>query len=176
MGTLSLELKVGGTTAARYMFGGDAEVAIWERVWDYNEKQSDRLAYDVLIAPHHCSWHSLSEDSWSELGEKVKVSPKARKALGQARSGALILASSKKITDGDSDPPCVRAKREYEDILSPKKGEFRCIADGSGDDPLVIEVLAAGPKIKRAAFAATVATGTGIGSQPFAHGRSDSSR
>jgi hypothetical protein len=71
------------------------------------------------------------------------------------------------------DPPCVRAKREYEDILLPNSGEFRCIADGAGDDPLVIEVLAAGPKIKRAVFAATVAAGTGIGSQPFAHGRSD---
>jgi hypothetical protein len=36
-----------------------------------------------------------------------------------------------------------------------------------------IEVVTAGPKIKRAAFAATVAAGTGIGSQPFAHGRLD---
>jgi len=104
------------------------------------------------------------------------VSPKARKALGQACSGALILSSSKTIADDDSDPPCVRAKREYEDILSSKNGEFRCIADGAGDDPLVIEVLAAGPKIKRAVVAATVAAGTGIGSQPLAHGRSDDRR
>jgi hypothetical protein len=37
----------------------------------------------------------------------------------------------------------------------------------------VIEILAAGPKIKRAVFAATVAAGTGIGSQPFAHGLLD---
>ena len=170
---MRLDLTVNGLTQGRYLFGGDAEVAVWERVWDHNETQSDRLAYDVLIAPHHCSWHCLSYDSWSDLGEDAKVAPKARKALGQARSGALILSSSKTITDDDSDPPCVRAKREYEDILSPKNGEFRCIADGAGDDPLVIEVLTAGPKIKRAVFAATVAAGTGIGSQPFAHGLPD---
>lgn len=170
---LRLDLKLSWVTQGRYLFGGDAGVGVWDRVWDHNEYQSDRLAYDVLIAPHHCSWHCLSEDSWSDLGEDVEVSAKARKALGQARSGALILSSSKSIIDDDSDPPCVRAKREYEDILSSKKGEFRCIADGAGDDPLVIEVLAAGPKIKRAVFAATVAAGSGIGSQPFAHGRSD---
>jgi hypothetical protein len=170
---MRLDLRVNGLTQGRYLFGGDAEVGVWERVWDHNKNQSDRLAYDVLLGPHHCSWHCLSYDSWSDLGEDAKVAPNARKALGQARSGALILSSSRTITDDDSDPPCVRAKREYEDILSSKNGEFRCISDGAGDDPLVIEVLAAGPKIKRAVFAATVAAGTGIGSQPFAHGRPD---
>ena len=94
--------------------------------------------------------------------------------MGQARSGALIIASSKEISDNDSDPPCVRAKREYENILSPKNGEFRCVADGVGVQPLEIETLAAGPKVKRAALAATIAaTTTGIGSQPLAHGRDD---
>jgi hypothetical protein len=168
-----LDLKLKAVTQARYLIGGDADVGVWDRVWEHNEKQPERLEYDVLIPPHHCSWHSLSYDSWSDLGEKAKVSGPARKALGQARSGALIVASSKTISDDDSDPPCVRAKREYEDILSPKKGEFRCVADGAGDSPMEIEVLSAGPKITRAAFAATIAAGTGIGSQPFAHGRSD---
>jgi hypothetical protein len=169
---IRLDLKLSGVTQARYLIGGDADVGVWDRIWDHNKAQPTRLEYDVLISPHHCSWRSLSYDSWSELGEDAKVSAPARKALGQARSGALIIASSKIITDNDSDPPCVRAKREYESILSPKKGEFRCIADGSGDAPFEIEVLSAGPKVKRAAFAASLAAGTGIGSQPFAHGRS----
>jgi hypothetical protein len=167
---IRLDLKVNAVTQGRYLFGGDAEVGVWDRIWDHNKSQSDRLAYDVLIAPHHCSWHCLSYDSWSDLGEDAQVSEPARKALGQARSGALIIASSKSITDDDSDPPCIRGKREYEDILSPQNGEFRCVADGAGNDPLVIEVLATGPKVKRAVFAATIAAGTGIGSQPFAHG------
>jgi glyoxylase-like metal-dependent hydrolase (beta-lactamase superfamily II) len=170
---IRLDLKLKRMTQARYLIGGDADVGVWDRLWEHNEKQPERLEYDLLIAPHHCSWHSLSHDSWSDLGEKAKVSEPARKALGQARLGALIVASSKTISDDDSDPPCVRAKREYEDILWSKKGEFRCVADGAGDSPLEIEILSAGPKIKRAAFAATVAAGTGIGSQPFAHGRSD---
>jgi hypothetical protein len=84
--------------------------------------------------------------------------------------GALIVASSKTIKDDENDPPCIRAKREYIDILDSVKGEFKCVADGPGDDPLVIEVSSAGPRIKRAAFAASIAAGTGIGSQPLAHG------
>ena len=83
--------------------------------------------------------------------------------------GALVVASSKTIEDDENDPPCIRAKREYLDILDPVKGEFKCVADSPGDDPLVLEVTSAGPRVKRAAFAVSVA-GTGIGSQPLAHG------
>jgi hypothetical protein len=82
----------------------------------------------------------------------VSFSETAGSALGQALDGALIGASSKTIKDDENDPPCIRAKREYIDILDPVKGEFKCVADGPGDDPLVIEVSSAGPHIKGGAF------------------------
>lgn len=167
---MRLDLKVSKVTRGRFLIGGDAEVAIWDRIWERNKKWPERLAYDVLIAPHHCSWHSLSYDSWSEMGEDAEVSEPARNALGQPLDGALIIASSKTIEDDENDPPCIRAKREYLDILDPVKGEFKCVADTPGDDPLVIEVSSAGPRIKRAVFAVSLAAGTGIGSQPLAHG------
>ncbi len=167
---MRLDLKVSKVTRGRFLLGGDAEVAIWDRIWERNKKWPERLQYDVLIAPHHCSWHSLSYDSWSEKGEKAKVSEPARSALGQPLDGALIVASSKTIKDDKNDPPCIRAKREYIDILDPVKGEFKCVADSPGDDPLAIEVTSAGPRVKRAAVAVSVAAGTGIGSQPLAHG------
>lgn len=167
---MRLDLKVSKVTRGRFLLGGDAEVAVWDCIWERNKKWPERLQYDVLIAPHHCSWHSLSYDSWSERGEDAEVSELARNALGQPLDGALIVASSKTIKDDEHDPPCIRAKREYLDILHPVKGEFKCVADGPGDDPLVIEVSSAGPRIKRAAFAVSVAAGTGIGSQPLAHG------
>jgi hypothetical protein len=168
-----IDLKVNGQKRSRYLLGGDADVAVWEKICERSEGNLDWLQYDVLIAPHHCSWHTLSYDSWSDLREKAKASVLARKALSQAKAGALIIASSKAIADDDNDPPSVRAKREYEAILKEAKGEFRCLADGTGAEPLEIEVLAVGPKVKRVAFAATLATGTGIGSQPFAHGAAE---
>jgi len=169
---MRIDMKVRATTQGRFLFGGDADVGVWERIWNRNKTNRECLEYDLLVSPHHCSWHSLSWDSWSELGEKAKVSADARSALGQARSGAMIVASSKPISDDDSDPPCIRAKREYVSILKPQSGEFICVEERPGEDPLVVEVTTAGPKLKRAAFVGTVATGTGIGSQPFAHGKS----
>ncbi|TAK47201.1 MAG: metallohydrolase [Xanthobacteraceae bacterium] len=167
---MRIDLKLWSTTKARYLIGGDAEVAIWEKLWDRHKSRKSWLQYDVLIAPHHCSWHSLSWDSWSDLGEKAKVSPNARSALGQPLLGALIVSSSKPIKDDKDDPPCIRAKREYLDILTEVNGEFRCVCDGASDEPMEIEILSAGPKVKRLKVAATVAATTGLGSQPFAHG------
>jgi hypothetical protein len=170
---LTIDLRVSKVTKARYLIGGDAGVAIWEKLWERNKDHADRLEYDVLIAPHHCSWRSLSYDSWSEKGEKAKVNEAARSALGQARDGALIISSSKQVEDDEDDPPCIRAKREYLDILDGVKGEFKCVTDGSGDKPLTIEISSSGTKIKRAAFATALGVGTGIGSQPLAHGDQD---
>src|SRR5205807_491986 len=91
-------------------------------------------------------------------------------ALGQARSGALIIASSNEIFDDDVDPPCVRAKREYEQILKPVSGRFRCLGDGSDPEPMEIELKAQGHTVKRSKIAASFVVGTGLGSQPFQHG------
>lgn len=165
-----------GTTAdaCRFLTGGDAEVAIWERLWDrHKDNAAERLGYDLLQSPHHCSWHSLSYDSWSQLGEGVKVSDDARSALGQPRDGAIIVASSKTITDDDSDPPCIRAKREYKAILKDVDGKFICVAD-EGDDPLEYDVKPGGlervQKKENARVAAVAAAPLIIGARPVRHG------
>ena len=139
--------------SCRFLTAGDAEVAIWERLWRRYRATPDVLAYDLLLAPHHCSWHSLSYDSWSQLGEDANVAPDARSALAQARFGAMIVASSKPIKDDDSDPPCIRAKREYKSILANHSGVFLCTGEepnATSPAPLEIEVTAAGAKRKQA--------------------------
>ena len=139
--------------SCRFLTGGDAEVAIWERLWTRHKNTPEDLAYDLLQAPHHCSWHSLSYDSWSQLREKAKVAPDARSALGQARYGALIVASTKPIKYDDADPPCIRAKREYDAILAGVSGMFLCTGEhptSGAPEPLEIEITAAGAKKKRA--------------------------
>ena len=47
----------------QFLTGGDAEVAIWEKLWNRHRRRPDWLSYDILQSPHHCSWHSLSYDS-----------------------------------------------------------------------------------------------------------------
>ena len=158
--------------AAQYLFCGDAEVAVLEKIWNEYGSTPEVLQYDVLISPHHCSWHSLSHDSWSEKGRDGEVSKDARSALSQANDGAIILASSKEIEDDDSDPPCVGAKEEYEDILSSNgtDGDFRCLAEENGDKPFKLEITEHGPKPAALAVAAVMSTSTAIGVEAQAHG------
>lgn len=166
-------LKVGGVDACRFLTGGDAEVAIWERLWD-KHKNTDWLAYDLLQTPHHCSWHSLSHESWSDLGEDAEVSEAARNALSQARAGAVIIASCKPIDANDADPPCIGAKREYETIVRTVNGSFKCTGEYPGKTSpgkMEFEITQYGARLKSTAASTPAFLSTGaIGRDPLPHG------
>lgn len=133
--------------ACRYLTAGDAEVAIWELLWAKHRRSPAVLEYDLLLTPHHCSWHSLSHDSWSELRDDAEVSQEARCALSQTRPGAILVASSVPIKDDDNDPPCYGAKKEYEGIAKDAGGRFVCIEEypsTAAPAPLEFTISAAG--------------------------------
>lgn len=165
---VNLEIKSSefGNYTSKVLLGGDAEVNIWERVWD--EYEPSELEYDLLLAPHHCSWHTLSHDSWSMMGETAKVSPKARSALSQARPNAFIVSSSKPIMDDEIDPPCIRAKREYKSIIG-QTGIFKCTGEEprkAKPEPLEYETTSSGFKlavVASAAFSMTSSTPPKVG-------------
>ena len=164
----------GDMDACKFLTGGDAEVGIWERQWDRHGKaNAEWLEYDLLLTPHHCSWHTLSWDSWSEMGEKAQVSPKARKALSQTRSGAHIVASSEPIKDKDPDPPCVRAKTEYEGIAKDAKGKFLCTGEEpmpKDPEPLEFDITRGGVRQKKSSTGPWIKGGGTIGGAPIPHG------
>jgi len=150
----------------RFLTGGDAEVAIWERLWDkHGTSNPSWLEYDILQAPHHCSWHSLSYDSYSTYGEEAEVCDSARSALARIRNGAIVVASSEHIDPEDADPPSDRAKREYISIVDGKADRFICVTDIWDDEeqPLRYEIGANGivKAVKNVAKAAAVALGIG---------------
>lgn len=158
----------------RFLTSGDAEVLIWEKLWERHNSRPEWLSYDVLQTPHHCSWRSLSYDSWSEKGKDAQVCQNARNALSQGRGGAIIVASSKTIKDDKDDPPCIRAKREYESITKSFNGTFKCVGEHPTEkdpDILEIEISQFGPKLITKILAPARTRGSGIiGSQPLAHG------
>lgn len=127
---------------------GDAEVFVWETLWEKFKNNKEKLEYDILLAPHHCSWHSLSYDSISN-SEDPKVSTNAKNALSQAKEGAFIISSSKPIKNDDSDPPSYKAKREYLTIVN--KEHFLCTQEYPNEDkvePIVIKLTESGPQRK----------------------------
>lgn len=157
----------------RFLTGGDAEVAIWKRLWErHGHYNSDWLSYDVLQTPHHCSWRSLSFDSWSDLGEDAEVEEDARRALSQTRKGAIVVASCKPIKDDDDNPPHHRAKREYIDIVDGDDDRFHCTEEHWDDEgeTLEFEVKASGVVRKITKAAVLVAPALGI-SATAAHAR-----
>ena len=109
------------------LLAGDASVEAWEIIWRKYKDAPQKLSYDLLLAPHHCSWHTLSHDSYSKSANP-KVSESAKQALSQARTGAVIISSSDPIKDDDNDPPNFGAKREYDSIVSSANGTFLCLA------------------------------------------------
>lgn len=136
----------------RFLSGGDAEVEIWELIWDKYRSTPEVLAYNILQTPHHCSWRTLSHDSWSGKGESAKESVDAVNALSQARKGAAIVASSKLIQDEDSDPPCIRAKRTYTRIVQQLSvsGKFYCTGEypkSTNVKPLIFEIDNVGVRV-----------------------------
>lgn len=162
----------------RFLTGGDAGVAIWERLWNILDEDGNTgwLSYDVMETPHHCSWRTLSYDRWSELGEKVKVCEEARSALSQIRDGAVIVASCKPIKKDDSNPPHERAKREYVSMVEGESDRFICTSEYSADEDRALEfkIYHAGTAKKLGMTAkktAAVVGVSGIATAARAHGR-----
>ncbi|MEQ3513515.1 hypothetical protein ABMY35_09285 [Pseudoalteromonas sp. BZB3] len=112
------------------LLGGDATAHIWKHIWEERKGNTSQLTYDILLAPHHCSWHTLSYDSASKVKDP-KVLPEAINALSQTNSGAYIVSSSKEIDEEQSDPPSHLAKKEYVKMLDNKASRFICLADSA---------------------------------------------
>jgi hypothetical protein len=166
---LKFEFKINGMVVGRCLIAGDAEVAVWERLWnDYGN--TDWLEYDILLAPHHCSWHSLSYDSLSDLGEAAEVSVTAQHALAQARPGAVIVASSNPIKAEEADPPSDRAKREYVAIVNGVSGRFLCTGEYPKENNPVFEIGQLGPRLTSILVIPGSSNGCSIGKQPLSHG------
>ena len=130
---LNFSLSNGNTDrVTRFLSTGDAGVAVWEQI--NNEYDVQELEYDILQAPHHCSWRSLSHDSWSK-SDDPKVSADAKSALSNMTdaNAAVIVVSSNPIRDDDNDPPCIGAKREYVSWLG-SKDRFFCTEEHRIDD------------------------------------------
>lgn len=154
--------------ACIFLTGGDAEVAIWKKLWGKYQYNKDFLKYDLLLAPHHCSWHVLSFDSQSDCDDP-KVDADAKSALSQANVGAYIVSSSKAIKDDDSDPPSYAAKQEYLTISK----NFMCTGEYPNEtshEPLEFIVASDGVQPPGKKKASASVAGIAMAKEPLSHG------
>jgi len=130
------------------LLAADAECFVWETLWSLYKGDKGKLQYDILQAPNHCSWHSLSYNSQSK-DDDPQVSADAKNALRQVKSGAAIVSQSKVIKDDDNDPPSKAAKDEYLTIVSEKR--FFCTNEYPSKEkpePLEFNLTSSGPQEK----------------------------
>lgn len=99
--------KYSDEPVARVLMGGDAEYEIWQHILENNQDE-DRLKWDILLAPHHCSWTFFNDS-----GNKEEIQPSSEEILNLQLKRAHIVASSKEIKDDEDNPPCFEAKKQY---------------------------------------------------------------
>ncbi len=136
------------------IFGGDAEHPVWAHILENNQDE-DKLKWNLLLAPHHCSWTFFGSDSKSN-----DVSESAIKILDDYQIGesAHIIASSDKIEDNDNNPPSYKAMKQYKKHLK-NKDNFHCVADTNVENkisqPIVYKISTHGKTLQTKSASAT---------------------
>lgn len=90
------------------MFGGDSCCEIFKEIVEKSEEED--LQWDLLLAPHHCSWHFFNEQSYEDDPTPEKTSIEL---LNMHREGAYVIASCKPVVDDGDNPPHIQAATEY---------------------------------------------------------------
>ena len=131
-----------GEGNGRFLLFGDLKAATIERIFKTSaaNDNADRLSWDVLLAPHHCSKHALYEDD--TLRQDILDALEEN-----ARPGARVVSSSHPFRSADKtgdNPPHLRARDRYQEIVD---DPVICTMEyGSADAPsaVVFEVDSAG--------------------------------
>lgn len=116
----------------------------------------DRLLWDVMGLPHHCSYLTLGPERGKDKTQPVEDVEWLFETQGQ--SGCIIVSSSKPIpskgtaADKDDQPPHRQAANYYRDVASNKDGEFVVTMEhpkASAPKPVVVEITGLGAKLKK---------------------------
>lgn len=131
------------------------------------KKREERLEWDVLKLPHHCSYLSLGPEKGTDKTKPDELVKYLYEEKG--RENALIISTSEPIpakgtaADEDKNPPHREAANYYkEDALGGSSERFKVTMETpsvSAPKPLLIDIDSSGATVqKRAVAAAYVAT------------------
>lgn len=111
----------------------------------------DRLQWDIVKLPHHCSYLSLGPDKGKD--KTTPVDEVKWLYEDQGRDASIIISTSKPIPtkgteeDRDDNPPHRQAAAYYRDVQNNHNGDFIVTMeypDESSPKPLIIEMTAGG--------------------------------
>lgn len=132
-------------------FGGDLnheDIAVRMTKAHGNEQ---RLKYDVVKLPHHCSYLSLGPEKGKTETEPVSEVKEFYENQGQAR--AILVSSSDPIPPEETtDPPHRQAAEYYKKVARNLQGEFTVTMEHpkkSAPERLIIEIGNSGASLKK---------------------------
>lgn len=152
----------------RAILGSDSDHEDWTemvRITKYH-KRDERLEWDILKLPHHCSYLTIGPDKGKNKTQPVE----ATKWLFEEKSntGCIVVSPSwpipaKGSNEDDDQPPHRQAKNYYvEDVVNPKAGEWKVTMEYpkvSSPEPITIEITGRGAVLwKRIAVGAAAVT------------------
>lgn len=147
----NVRLQAGANTFD-YLEVGDAH---WDDLEDIVSitkfhKNEDRLAWDLINIPHHCSYKSLS----NEKGEKeTEPKPLVKELLLAGKQDSYIVSCSKPVVDvkesyDQIQPPHIQARNAYDRYRKEVKGRKFLVTmeepNATKPEPLVFDVTAGG--------------------------------
>jgi hypothetical protein len=155
-----------GSTSARFLTGGDAGCTIWKTVNKKTKenKNSERLKWDVFLVPHHGSYKFFTEKDHDEGRKEAENEPDqdAMEILDRGEGEEWIVCSSRPVKEGnydDKDPPHIEAVCHYREQAG--EDRFVCLMEHpsrENPDPLVLRITENGLQ-KKALAAAAISTG-----------------
>lgn len=119
---------------ARVFLAGDTEWRIIEEIMD-KTSDDNNLKWDLLEAPHHCSYKFFADDREDDPNQK------SLDFLDKSESNAFVISSSKVVKQNSDNPPCQKAKNRYTDRVG--KSNFLCTSGTSEDEadkPIIFEI------------------------------------
>lgn len=141
-----------GTDTLRALLLGDLSYPTVKRIFDVSE--NDDVAWDVFLAPHHCSKSVMYGRDEGETEDTLKR-PLLTKIEDAAGTDPFIIASSTEIPDSNEpgdNPPHAEAAKRYREIVADEN--FLCTAEHpstSAPEPIVFEPGADGAVLRETA-------------------------
>jgi len=124
---MQIELYNGENIGSILLFG-DLDYPILKKIFDLslNRSNKEKLRWDILLAPHHCSksimYYKDEGDEEEKFKKDIMESFESNKGvLGYIVSSSEPIPSSNKSGD---NPPHAKAKNRYEEIVD--NGKFLC--------------------------------------------------
>lgn len=140
----NIRFKVGGNIYD-YLAIGDSEYSVIEDIVTITKenKNDDRLTWDLFNVPHHCSYKALSNEKGKNITSPTDL---VQELLLSGKESAYLVSSSNPIEDtkegrDQTQPPHIQARKCYEMYLKKNDGcKFLVTMEESeASDPKPIE-------------------------------------